>query len=178
MVLRWHHVVLSMEQSRNNYVSKVCFTYNTYLLMTFWLLLHRKNSIAALWRTWRIIVGKLSLRYWAFARWRRGWRYVRANAKNAKSIMFRNSVPLCCFCLGLFHHASFDFCLRWLYFLQHVAIQKSTNSAIVTRLMPARSPIEPPMSPVNGQTILLGIRYLMKENVSLYSRWWYDGCSC
>ena len=56
MVLRWRYVVLSMEQSRNNYVINVCFTYNTYLLMTFWLLLLRKINIAALWRTWHIIV--------------------------------------------------------------------------------------------------------------------------
>ena len=56
MVLRWPYVILSMEQSMNNYFIKVCFTYNTYLLMTFWLLLHRKNNIATLWRTLRIIV--------------------------------------------------------------------------------------------------------------------------
>ena len=37
--------------------------------MTFWILLHIKNNIVALWRTWRIISrrGKLSLRCWAFA---------------------------------------------------------------------------------------------------------------
>ena len=56
MVLRWRYVVLSMEQSRNNYVINVCFSYNTYLLMTFCLLLLRKINIAALWRTWHIIV--------------------------------------------------------------------------------------------------------------------------
>ena len=68
MVLRWRYVVLSMEQSRNNYVINVCFTSKTYLLMAFWLLPHRKNNIATLWRTWVIIVlGKLSLCCWAFA---------------------------------------------------------------------------------------------------------------
>ena len=42
---------------------------NTYLLMTFWILLHIKNNKVALWRTWRLISrrGKLSLRCWAFA---------------------------------------------------------------------------------------------------------------
>ena len=46
----------------------VCFTYNRYLLMTLWLLLNRKNNIAALWRTGTSsCLGKLSLRCWAFA---------------------------------------------------------------------------------------------------------------
>ena len=35
MVIRWRYVVVFMEQSRNNYVINVCFTYNTYLLMTY-----------------------------------------------------------------------------------------------------------------------------------------------
>ena len=54
--LRWRYVVLSIDQSRNNYVINVCLTYNTYLLMTWWLLLHRKNNISALWWTWGIIM--------------------------------------------------------------------------------------------------------------------------
>ena len=95
MVLRWRYVVLSMERSRNNYVINVCFLYNTYLLVTFWLLLHRKNNKAALWRTWRIIVSgqivssllSLCMTKW-LRKWRRGWRYVRSNTKNAKSLMF------------------------------------------------------------------------------------------
>ena len=92
MVFKWWYVILSMEQSRNNnYVINVCFTYNTYLLMTFWVQLHRKNNIAAHWWTWRIIVSgqivasllSLCMTKWPF-KWRRGWRYVHSNAKKCK----------------------------------------------------------------------------------------------
>ena len=67
------------------------------LLMTFWLLLHRKKQqhsrplvdlpIIALGQ---IVASLLSLcmTKWLH-KWRRGWRYVRSNAKNAKSLLFR-----------------------------------------------------------------------------------------
>ena len=78
----------------NDYVINVCFTYNTYLLMTFWLLLHKKNNISSLWGTWCIIMlgqiaaSLLSLCMTKWLRkWRRGWRYVRSNTKNAKSLL-------------------------------------------------------------------------------------------
>ena len=81
-------------ESGNNYVINVCFTYKIYLLMTFWLVLHRKNNIAALMQTWlifmlgQIVASLLSLcmTKW-LGKWRRGWRFVHSNTKNAKSLI-------------------------------------------------------------------------------------------
>ena len=68
MVVWWRYVVLSMEESGNNYVINVCFTYNTYLLVTFWLLLHRKKTTLppSCWPSSSSCWGKLSLCCWAF----------------------------------------------------------------------------------------------------------------
>ena len=101
MVLRWCYVVLTMEQSRNNYVINICFTYNTY----WWLSDYRpyyveKTTYPSSWEHGASSCrGKLSLRCWAFAwlnclrKWRRGWHYVRSNAKIVKYLFFVTSLP-------------------------------------------------------------------------------------
>ena len=70
-------------------------TYTTYLLMTWWLLLHWKYDIAAVWSCsgkpgasllgQDVVASLLSLCMAKWLRkWRRGWLYVRSNTKKRK----------------------------------------------------------------------------------------------
>ena len=115
MVVRWRYADLSMELSRNVCVKNASFTYTTWLLMTWWLLLHWKNDIAALWscssKPSASLLGKhvvasllsLCMAKW-LRKWRRGWLYVRSNTKNAKSLIvyFRSVSGAVCYSLSVF----------------------------------------------------------------------------